>query len=73
MSTGLALHGFPRQGALTILDECDCDAVVLDASLRGNSVEPVAAALHRRGTPFVFVSGYDRVQLHEQFNAALLS
>ena len=50
------------------------DATVLDANLRGKSHEPVATALHRRGTLFVFVSGYSRVQLHEQFiNAPLLS
>jgi len=60
--------------ALAILDECDCDAAVLDATLHGKSVEPVATALHRRGMPFVFISGYSRIQLHEQFiDAPLLS
>jgi len=31
---------------------------VLDANLYGHAVTPVAEALHRRGVPFVFATGY---------------
>ena len=34
------------------------DAAVLDANLNGHSVTPVAEALSRAGTPFVFATGY---------------
>ncbi len=34
------------------------DIAVLDMSLRGRTVEPVADALADRGVPFVFASGY---------------
>jgi CheY-like chemotaxis protein len=34
------------------------DAAVLDANLNGHSVTPVAQALHDRGVPFVFATGY---------------
>jgi CheY-like chemotaxis protein len=53
--------------ALAVLDEQGCDAAVLDANLRGKSVLPVAMALHRRGTPFVFISGYGQDPFGEQF------
>src|SRR5262245_51211685 len=60
----LARAGFAIQGcagsiekALALVDDRHCDAAVLDANLRGRSVGPVAAALQRRGTPFLFVSG----------------
>jgi DNA-binding response OmpR family regulator len=60
--------------ALDVLAAEGCDIAVLDANLRGESVEPVAAALQRRGTPFFFVSGYGRVHLPERFlDAPLLS
>jgi CheY-like chemotaxis protein len=60
--------------ALATLEACPCDVAVLDVNLRGRSTEPVAAALRRRGTPFVVVSGYGRAQLSGQFgDAPLLS
>jgi CheY-like chemotaxis protein len=60
--------------AIAIVEESGCDAAVLDVNLRGRSVAPVATALHQRGTPFVFISGYGGFPLHEQFrDAPLLS
>ena len=51
-----------------------CDVVVLDANLRGESVEPLTSLLQRRGTPFFFISGYGRVHLPAAFlDAALVS
>jgi DNA-binding response OmpR family regulator len=60
--------------ALAVLEREDCDAAVLDANLRGKSIESVALALCQRGTPFCFVSGYGRVYLPAPFqDAPLLS
>jgi DNA-binding response OmpR family regulator len=53
--------------ALAMLMDGDCDVAVLDANLRGRTVEPVALALRQRGRPFLFVSGYGRVYLPEAF------
>ena len=43
------------------------DLAVLDISLNGENTYPVAAALRRRGIPFVFVTGYDRDSLQSEF------
>ena len=60
--------------ALAVLDREDCDAALLDANLRGESIEAVALALTQRKTPFCFVSGYGRVYLPAPFqDAPLLS
>jgi DNA-binding response OmpR family regulator len=60
--------------ALSALKDSDCDIAILDANLRGHSVEPVAVALQQRGRPFLFVSGYQRAFLPEEFvDAPLLS
>lgn len=53
--------------ALATLKNTDCDIAVLDANLRGESIAPVAMALHEHGRPFLFVSGYERVYLPEAF------
>jgi two-component sensor histidine kinase len=50
------------------------DAALLDGNLGGAQVDAVAAALTRKGVPFVFVSGYARDSLPAAFrNAPLLS
>jgi DNA-binding response OmpR family regulator len=60
--------------ALAVLKSCGCDFAVLDANLRGESVEPAAVALKNLGRPFLFVSGYGRVHLPARFlDAPLLS
>lgn len=60
--------------ALDVLDREACDIALLDINLRGESVEPVVAALRRRGTPFLFVSGYGSVNMPERFlDAPLLA
>ena len=43
------------------------DAAVLDANLNGASVMPVAEALHAMGRPFIFATGYGKI------DAAVLS
>ena len=47
-----------REAALRLADEAEIDAALLDASLHGESVEDVAAALDRRGIPFLWVTGH---------------
>jgi DNA-binding response OmpR family regulator len=60
--------------ALDVLNNGDCDVGVLDANLRGESVEPVAASLRQCGRPFLFVSGYGRAHLPSRFlDAPLLA
>ena len=58
--------------ALSVLKDSDCDIAILDANLRGRSVEPVARALQQHGKPFLFVSGYQRAYLPEAFADAPL-
>jgi len=60
------------EGALALVSTTPCDVAVLDRNLRGQSVEPVAALLQEKRTPFLFVSGYGRETLSAQFNAAPL-
>lgn len=46
----------------------DCDVAILDLVLSGISTVPLAEHFQRRGTPFVFVSGYqDRPELTARF------
>lgn len=44
--------------ALRLTEEVDIDAAVLDANLGGVSAEPLAAALSKRGVPYLVISGY---------------
>jgi hypothetical protein len=39
----------------------------VDANLRGQPVDDIAAALTRKGIPFVFVTGYGREALPSSF------
>lgn len=53
--------------ALRAVEECSFDGVLLDANLRGEPVDEVAAALIRHNIPFAFVTGYGRQALPERF------
>jgi two-component SAPR family response regulator len=44
--------------ALQLVDERQFDVAILDVTLRGGKVYPVAEKLAARGIPFVFASGY---------------
>jgi two-component sensor histidine kinase/ActR/RegA family two-component response regulator len=48
--------------ALEAVEAWPVDAAVLDANLHGESSLPVAIALHRRGIPVLFITGYDRIE-----------
>ena len=56
--------------ALEVIEIEKLDAALLDANLRGMSVEEIAAALTRRGIPFAFVTGYGRTSLPVAFQSA---
>ncbi|HVJ55394.1 MAG TPA: HWE histidine kinase domain-containing protein [Aliidongia sp.] len=48
--------------------ETPFDAAILDVDLAGNPVWPVADALHKRGLPFVFTTGYQEAVVPQRFS-----
>jgi two-component SAPR family response regulator len=52
--------------ALKLVEEEEFDAAILDVSIRGSKVYPVAEALVARDIPFVFASGYGDWALPEE-------
>jgi len=46
---------------LALIESESFDLALLDASLRGRSVHPLAEALRERDIPFVFLSGYRKL------------
>jgi DNA-binding response OmpR family regulator len=68
--------------ALKLGEEGEFDAAILDVTIRGGKVYPVAELLLKRGIPFVFASGYgdwalpeelrDKPRLTKPFTAAAL-
>ena len=53
---------------IAVIDEVECDVVVLDMNLRGQSAVPLAVAFHQRGRPLVFMSGYGDSDLPAEFS-----
>jgi CheY-like chemotaxis protein len=53
--------------ALRIGAGAEFDAALLDANLRGEKVDELAAALSKRDIPFAFVTGYGRETLSAPF------
>ena len=49
--------------ALEALEQHEADFAILDANLGGESAEPIADDLHRRGIPFMILTGYTRDQI----------
>jgi signal transduction histidine kinase/DNA-binding response OmpR family regulator len=56
--------------ALGIIETDALDGALVDANLRGRPVDEIAAALTRKGVPFVFVTGYGREALPSSFARA---
>jgi DNA-binding response OmpR family regulator len=50
----------------------DADVAVLDVNIAGQHVYPVAAALRRRGIPFIFVTAYVRDGVPPEYAGAPL-
>lgn len=44
--------------AMDLLTKEEIDGAILDLNLKGEQALPVAEALHKRGTPFFFLTGY---------------
>ncbi|HEV7251862.1 MAG TPA: response regulator [Mesorhizobium sp.] len=56
------------EDALKLIEGADrLDGAVLDINLQGEMAFAVADALHNRGVPFVFATGYDRDVIPERF------
>lgn len=51
-----------------LAEELDIDAAILDVSLNGSYVFPVAEKLSERGIPFVFTTGYGEAGLPKQWS-----
>jgi CheY-like chemotaxis protein len=58
--------------ALDKAREGEFDVALLDVSLNGKQVFPVAELLTERGIPFAFASGYGPAGLPENFRGSLL-
>lgn len=56
--------------ALNAAEREAIDGAVLDVNLRGQLVFPVAAALARRGIPFIFATSYDAGMIPPEFAGA---
>ena len=55
--------------ALSLIEQEQFHAALLDANLAGAPIDAVAAALIRKNVPFAFVSGYARDSLPKRFSA----
>jgi signal transduction histidine kinase/DNA-binding response OmpR family regulator len=62
----LASAGTAEQ-ALDLIENGQFDAALLDGNLQGRPVDEIAAALTRRGVPFLFVTGYGAESLPVSF------
>jgi len=56
--------------ALAAAETQAIDVAVLDVNVAGERVFPVAEVLRRRGTPFVFSTGYGRAGLDPEFQSS---
>lgn len=56
---------------MSLIEEIECDAAILDANLAGRSSAPAAAALAVRRIPCIVLSGYAREQLPTELSEAL--
>jgi CheY-like chemotaxis protein len=54
--------------ALPLAETVEFDLALLDVSLAGESVVPIAITIQRRGLPLLFVTGYASPSLPEPFN-----
>ena len=57
--------------ALSLIETCGLDAVLLDANLAGVSSAPAALALTARCIPFLVISGYSEAQQHGAYAGGL--
>ncbi len=58
--------------AMSVINNTEFDAAILDVNLQGERVNDITLELTRRNIPFAFLSGYGRDGLPEGFGQALL-
>src|SRR5215467_1551178 len=58
--------------AKLLIEESNCDAVLLDVNLVGQPVDELATLLTRKNRPFAFVTGYGRDALPSGFRGAVV-
>ena len=58
--------------AMSIINNTEFDAAILDVNLQGQRIDELALELTRRNVPFAFLSGYGRDGLPPGFGQALL-
>ena len=58
------------EDAIRKANELEMSCAVIDLNLNGERTNPVAAALQRRGVPFVFVTGYGAAGLEGEWRDA---
>ena len=63
----VAAQAAKLEEAMAAATTADIDIAVLDVNLNGQTTGPVAQALHARGTPFVFATGYGEHGLPDAF------
>ncbi|MFC4173923.1 response regulator [Microvirga sp. GCM10011540] len=56
--------------AMFLARRADFDLAVLDISIGGTAVYPIADILRSRGIPFIFVTGYDKKALPPRFEGS---
>ena len=80
LSEALARSGVKVLGPVTTLDAAsyllrrhhDIAGAVLDVTLQGHAVYPLAEALHQRGVPFVLCTGHSRDRIAPAFRDTVL-
>jgi CheY-like chemotaxis protein len=69
LGCSVAAAALSLEDALYCLEHVPVDAAVLDINLAGTTSYAIAAALARRGTPFIFATGYDdRLLIESDWN-----
>src|SRR5262249_60409339 len=58
--------------AKLLIEESNCDAVLLDVNLVGQPVDELAILLTRKNRPFAFVTGYGREAFPPGFRGAVV-
>jgi DNA-binding response OmpR family regulator len=59
--------GADMERALSMVEQAEFDAVILDVNLGGERTMPIAATLRARGLPFLFATGYGTSGIDEEF------
>lgn len=53
--------------AMSLAEQVQCDAAILDVNINGENVAPVAELFASRGTPIIFSTGYGKSGIDARF------